>query len=73
MSKPIRIFKYTFALILLVFFTSTGCASVLKNKFNHKKKESSCSLADLVGPDTYYYSDHYQRKLKKSIKKINRK
>jgi hypothetical protein len=73
MSKPIRILKYTFVLILFAFFTGNGCVSVSKTKFNHKKKGSSCSLADLVGPDTYYYSDHYQKKLKKSIKKISRK
>jgi len=71
MLKAIRIIKYTFA-FFFVLFTGTCCASVKKNKVNFKTKESFCSLAQLVGVDTYYYSAYYQRKLKKSIKKIGR-
>ena len=72
MAKAIRVFKYTFAFIFFVLFTNTGCVSVKKNKVNFKSKESFCSLAQLVGPDRYYYSASYQRKLKKSIKRIGR-
>jgi hypothetical protein len=73
MSKTFRILKFTIALIFFVLFAGTGCASVLKTKFNHKKKDSYCNLAQLVGPDKYYYSDRYQRKLKKSTKRIGKK
>jgi len=73
MPAPIRILKYTFLLIFFALFTCTGCASLAKPGFNHNKKGSSCSLSDLVGPDKYYYSEHYKRKLKRSIKKISNK
>jgi hypothetical protein len=73
MTALVRILKYKFLLILFIYLTGTGCASVPKSKFNHNKKVSSCSLSDLVGPDKYYYSDHYQRKLKRGIKKISNK
>ena len=72
MSRTTRIFKCTFA-FFFVLFMSISCALVKKNKVNFKTKKSYCSLEQLVGPDTYYYSDHYQRKLKKSTKRIGRK
>lgn len=71
-SETIRILKYTFA-FLLVLLMSISCASVNKNKVSFKTKKSSCSLDQLVGHNTYYYSDHYQRKLKKITKGIGRK
>jgi hypothetical protein len=72
MSKTILILKYTFVFIF-VLFLCTSCASVKKNKVGFKTKKSSCSLAQLVGPDTYYYSDHYKRKLKRATNKLGRK
>jgi hypothetical protein len=72
MSKTIRILKCTF-ILFFVLFMATNCASITKNKVNFKTKKSSCSLAQLVGPDTYYYSNHYQIKLKKTTKRIDRK
>ena len=73
MSEPLKTIKYRFGLILFILFINTGCASLLKPEFNYKKKESHCSMEQLVGHDRYYYSDHYQRKLKKSTKRIARK
>jgi hypothetical protein len=73
MPAVIRILKYIFPLIFFVFLCVAGCASASKSKFNHNKKSSSCSLSDLVGPDKYYYSEHYQRKLKRSMKNISKK
>ena len=64
--------KYSFALILFVLFTSTGCVSVPKTSFNHKKKSSDCSLKQLVGPNKNFYTDHYQRKLTRNTKRIGR-
>jgi hypothetical protein len=72
MSKQIKILLKTSAFIIFLI-ASTGCASLKKIKFNHRKSESYCNLDKLVGPDKYYYSGHYQRKLKRSIKKISLK
>jgi len=72
MSKSFRLLKFTFALIIYILFTGSGCGSTLKTEVHHKKKKSSCNLEQLVGNDRYYYSDHYKRELKKSIKKIGR-
>jgi hypothetical protein len=75
-SMPVKVARRSKHIILAVpfiLFIFTGCASMLKSKVNFKKRASYCSLDQLVGPDTYYYSDHYQRKLKKSIKRIGRK
>jgi hypothetical protein len=69
MSKPKSILPL--AMIFFVLFSGSGCTTLQKTKLNHKKKKSDCSLSQLVGPDTYYYSAHYQKKLKKSIKRIS--
>lgn len=73
MSKQIRINKYVFTLFLFILFTVTGCASVLKKNFNHNKKESNCTLSELVGSNTLYYSDRYKRTLKRSLRRIGAK
>jgi hypothetical protein len=72
MSKTIRILKYAIAFVCVLFIGS-GCASAKKHKVDFKTKRSACSLEQLVGPDKYYYSDHYQRRIKKSNKRIGGK
>jgi hypothetical protein len=66
----------TFILITIIAFIailSTGCASAQKNKFSSRKgyikPESSCDLSHL-GRNKYFYSTHYKRILKRSVKKI---
>jgi hypothetical protein len=70
MSKQIKILLNISALLILILVSSSGCAS---SKKSQRKSESYCNLDKLVGPDKYYYSGHYQRKLKRSIKKISLK
>jgi hypothetical protein len=70
MSEQIRIYKYVLTLFLFILFIGTGCASVFKTNYPHKKKESNCTLAELVGSNTLFYSDHYKRTLKRSLKRI---
>jgi hypothetical protein len=73
MSRKVRVFLSLFAFILVVVLTGSGCTSLRKTKFHSRKSESFCNLSKLVGPDTYYYSEHYQKKLKKSIRRIGSK
>ncbi len=73
MLKAIRILKYLFIFLLIALFTGTGCASAKKNiAYSMKKKESLCDLSHL-GRNKYYYSNYYQKKLARSIKKISGK
>jgi hypothetical protein len=71
-SETIRRLKCTSA-FFFVLFIGISCATVNRNKVSYKTKKSYCSLAQLVGHNTYYYSDHYQRKLKKITKGTGRK
>ena len=72
-EKHFKMSKCKFVLFISVLFISAGCASVMKPRFNYKKKESECNLGNLVGPDKYFYSAHYQRKLKFMKKRFKRK
>jgi hypothetical protein len=66
MPKIIRILKFTFALSFLILIAGS-CGSAVKGKSHYTIKKSSCSLDQLVGDDKFFYSDSYQRKLKRSI------
>jgi len=69
MSYVIRILKSSFIVILVMVFTCTGCASAKKTRIDFKRTESLCDLSHL-GRNKYYYSTYYQKKLKKSEKRI---
>lgn len=62
-----RILKIIYAVMFVLIVTASGCGSAVKGKSHHKIKKSSCSIDELVGNDTFYYSDRYQRRLKRSI------
>jgi hypothetical protein len=65
-SKRIRILKIKYIIIFIILVAGSGCGSSTKGKSHYKIRKSSCSLDQLVGNDTFYYSDRYQRKLKRS-------
>jgi hypothetical protein len=69
MSKTPKILIFTFISVSAVLFTCEGCASTKKNVIISKSKDSMCDLTRL-GKNKYYYSNPYQKKLKKSVKKI---
>lgn len=68
-SKVIRELKHSVIFVFIVVLTCTGCASAKKNKFHSKWKESLCNVSHL-GKNKYYYSKHYQRKLKRITNEI---
>jgi hypothetical protein len=76
MSKKIKIIVFTFIFALITLMAGTGCASAKKNKFMKSKSfmdtGSSCDLSHL-GKNKYFYSHYYQRKMGRSIKKINKR
>jgi hypothetical protein len=69
MSKPVRILKYCFVLILLVLFTA--CAPAKKNPYYEKRKKSTHVNASQLGRNKYYFSNGYQKKLNTTFKKKN--
>jgi hypothetical protein len=69
MSKTSKILIFTFISVLVVLFTCEGCASTKKNVVISKSKDSMCDLSRL-GKNKYFYSNYYQKKLTKSVKKI---
>jgi hypothetical protein len=70
MLKTIKILKYTIVIVIIILFTSTGCASAKKTRFTLMNKETVCDLSHL-GRNKYFYSAYYQRKLINSTKKIS--
>jgi len=61
--------KYLFIFLLIVIFAGTGCATAKKARPPDKQEQDLCDLSHL-GKNKYYYSRHYQNKLKKSIRKL---
>jgi hypothetical protein len=66
MSKTIKIFSYSFILIIIVLFTA--CAPAKKNPYYEKRKKSSQVNASQLGRNRYYFSKDYQKKLTKTFK-----
>lgn len=64
-----RMIKYLLFFLMIVIFTGTGCASAKKARPPDKQEQSLCDLSHL-GKNKYYYSNHYQKKLKKSIRRL---
>ncbi len=69
MSKPPKKLILIFISVLVVLLTCEGCASAKKKAVISKSKESMCDLTRL-GKNKYFYSNYYQKKLKKNVKKI---
>jgi PBP1b-binding outer membrane lipoprotein LpoB len=66
MSKTIKIFSYSFILIIILLFAS--CAPAKKNPYYEKRKKSSQVNASQLGRNKYYFSKDYQKKLTKTFK-----
>jgi hypothetical protein len=66
MSKTIKIFSYSFILIIVILFTQ--CAPAKKNPYYDKRKKSSQVNASQLGRNKYYFSKDYQKKLTKTFK-----
>jgi hypothetical protein len=66
MSKTIKIFSYSFILIIIILFTA--CAPAKKNPYYEKRKKSSQVNASQLGRNRYYFSKDYQKKLTKTFK-----
>jgi len=66
MSKTIKIFSYSFILIIIILFTA--CAPAKKNPYYEKRRKSSQVNASQLGRNKYYFSKDYQKKLTKTFK-----
>jgi hypothetical protein len=66
MTKTIKIFSYSFILIIIILFTA--CAPAKKNPYYEKRKKSSQVNASQLGRNKYYFSKDYQKKLTKTFK-----
>jgi hypothetical protein len=66
MPKTLKIFSYSFILIIIILFTA--CAPAKKNPYYEKRKKSSQVNASQLGRNKYYFSKDYQKKLTKTFK-----
>jgi len=63
------LYRYTFFIVLIVTLTVGGCASAKRNPYAQKKRKSDMVQASNLGKNRYYFSNSYQKKLTKSVKK----
>ncbi len=61
--------KYLIIILIVILFGS--CSPSKKNPWAEKKKNTHISATQL-GRNKYFFSNHYQKKLKKSYKKRRR-
>jgi len=60
-----------YLIILLIAILIGSCSASKKNPWAEKKKKSHISATQL-GRNKYFFSNHYQKKLKKSYKRKQR-
>ena len=70
-SKQVRdLLKIAILLAVIALFSSTGCASSKRYRFDIMKKKESCDMAHM-GKNKYFYSNHYQKILKSNERRIS--
>jgi hypothetical protein len=73
MSKTTSSFTLVIIIALLAIVSGTGCASAQKNKYSsgkgYTKPVDTCDLTRM-GKNKYFYSTHYKKNLKRSLRKI---
>jgi len=69
-KRATNLMKAIMLVAAIVFFTATGCASAKKYRFDITKKKESCDMAHM-GKNKYFYSNHYQKILRKSTRRIS--
>jgi hypothetical protein len=61
--------KYPYLILLLVALTIAGCASSKKSNWIKERKKSGYVTTSQLGKNKYYFSNSYQKKLHRSMKR----
>jgi hypothetical protein len=69
MKQWINNVKLYLFLALVATFIITGCATSKKNPWLAKRRKASIVSTSQLGRNKYYFSNSYQRKLWKNVKK----
>jgi hypothetical protein len=63
-------FRIFLLLAVSALLSSAGCASSKKYRFDISNPKASCDMAHM-GKNKYFYSNHYQKILRKSKRRIS--
>lgn len=61
--------RYYILIGIIVLLAITGCASSRKNTWIKERKKSGFISTSQLGKNKYYFSNSYQKRLTKSMKK----
>ena len=61
--------KYSYLILILVALIIAGCASSKKNNWIKERKKSGYVTTSQLGKNKYYFSNSYQKKLHRSMKR----
>ncbi len=69
MKSFIKILKPGFLLIMVFLIVGSGCVASKQNPWKEKRKKASHVNTTQLGRNRYFFSENYQKKLQKSMKK----
>ncbi|MFO7574623.1 MAG: hypothetical protein R6W67_05655 [Bacteroidales bacterium] len=61
--------KYSYLILILVALVLAGCASSKKNNWIKERRKSGYVSTSRLGKNKYYFSNSYQKKLYRSMKR----